>query len=77
MFDDGKSRKAKPKKKMEVFHSIVGADEDAYQEAKLLHSLLEGQLKRLVIKRSPRDGALLEKPNSTWESKAVRFDLYL
>ena len=73
MFDDGQNRKAKPKKQMEVFHSVVGIDQDALEQALALRNMS----KRLVIKRSPRDGALIEKPSSTWQTKSVRFDLYL
>jgi hypothetical protein len=73
MFDDGQKRKARAKKKMEVFHALIGLDGDALDEALSLRKLA----KRLVIKRSPRDGALLEKPNNTWQTKSVRFDLYL
>lgn len=73
MFDDGKQRKALPNKGMALFHDIVGGDADAKNEAQRLLNMT----KRLVIKRPPKLDALLEKRNSCWESKAVRFDLYL
>lgn len=73
MFDDGKKRKAKPSKEMEVFHYIIGADLDLIEEAKRLKQLTN----RFVIKRSPRDEPLLKKVNAQWESKALRLDLYL
>ncbi len=73
MFDDGKKRKAKPNKGMEVFHQLVGGDEDSSEEAERLRHLT----KRLVIKRSPKSVELLKGRNSKWESKALRLDLYL
>ncbi len=73
MFDDGQKRKAKPTKGMALFHQVIGADKDAVEVAKRLRQLCP----RLIIKRSPRDPMLLENRNSSWESKAVRFDLYL
>lgn len=73
MFDDGKKRKALPNKGMALFHEVVGGDEDALSEAQRLKALTS----RLVIKRAPKAPQLLEKRNSAWESKAVRFDLYL
>lgn len=73
MFDDGKKRKAKPTKEMEVFHFILGGDDDAASEGERLRSISS----RLVIKRSPRDEPLLPNVNSQWESKALRLDLYL
>lgn len=73
MFDDGTKRKALPTKGMALFHKIVGGDKDAAHVGERLRALTP----RLVIKRSPRDPLLLENRNSAWESKAVRFDLYL
>ncbi len=73
MFDDGKKRKALPNKGMALFHKLVGGDSDAKEEAMRLRELTS----RLVIKRAPKAEMLLEKRNSCWESKAVRFDLYL
>lgn len=73
MYEDGALRKAKSGKGMQVFHKLVGLDEDASQEAQRLRDLTS----RLVVKRAPKAPMLLEKRNSTWESKAVRFDLYL
>jgi hypothetical protein len=73
MFDNGSKRKAKAKKSMSILHKIIGADEDAVSEAEKLRSISS----RLVIKKSPRDPELLKGRNSSWESKAVRFDLYL
>ena len=73
MFDNGIKRKAKAKKTMSLLHKMIGADDDAISEAKKLRAISG----RLVIKKSPRDPELLEDRNSSWESKAVRFDLYL
>ncbi|MCF8059785.1 MAG: class I SAM-dependent methyltransferase [Bacteriovoracaceae bacterium] len=73
MFSDGKKRRAKPNKGMEVFHQLVGGDEDSELEAQRLLQLT----KRLVIKRPPKGDQLLKGRNSCWESKALRLDLYL
>lgn len=73
MFSDGSDRKAKSGKGMQVFHELVGSDDDAGSEAKRLRELTD----RLVIKRAPKAPQLLEGRNSDWTSKAVRFDLYL
>lgn len=73
MYEDGDSRKAKPTKEMEVFHHVIGPDDDAILEAQRLKDLT----KRFVVKRSPRNPPLLEKVNSQWKSKALRLDLYL
>jgi hypothetical protein len=73
MFDGGNDRKAASKKEMTFLHQMIGASEDAFDQATKLRSLSS----RLVIKRSPRMNELLPNRNSCWESKAVRFDLYL
>ncbi len=73
MFSDGHDRKAKSGKGMQVFHQLVGGDEDAMNEAKRIKNLTN----RMVVKRAPKATQLLEGRNSEWTSKAVRFDLYL
>lgn len=73
MFSDGSDRKALSGKGMQVFHELVGSDDDASSEAKRLRDLTD----RLVIKRAPKAPQLLDGRNSDWTSKAVRFDLYL
>lgn len=73
MFDDGSKRRAQAKKSMSFLHKVIGIDKDAVVEAKKLRFMSS----RLVIKKSPRDPHLIENCNSSWKSKAVRFDLYL
>lgn len=73
MFDDGSKRKAKAHKGMGAFHLLVGADDDAGEEALRLRGLTQ----RLVIKRPSKKKALLENINSTWKGKAISYDLYL
>lgn len=73
MYDAGDKRSAASKKEMSFLHELVGADEDAEEQARLLRQ----KTKRLVIKRPPRLPPMLPHRNSYWESKAVRFDLYL
>ena len=74
MFDDGVKRKAKSNKEMSLFHSLLkDYPDDSTEVAKALFA----KTNRLVIKRAPKGPLLLERPNSQWTTKAVRFDLYI
>ena len=73
MYEGTDKKKAKSKKTMDTFQGVIQGDDDAETEAQRLIALTQ----RLVVKRSPRGDQLLKNRNSCWESKAVRFDLYL
>jgi len=73
MYDDGKSRKAASRKEMSFLHKKVGGDEDAISQGEILRN----KCQRLVVKRPPKAPDLLANKNSSWKTKAVRFDLYL
>lgn len=73
MYEGKEKKKAKSKKTMDTFQGVIRGDDDAETEAGRLLELTQ----RLVIKRAPRGDLLLKNRNSCWESKAVRFDLYL
>ncbi|MCC4263444.1 class I SAM-dependent methyltransferase [Oceanimonas baumannii] len=70
-----KKKTALVKKEMRVFHSLVGADEDADA---LLAPALELARARVVVKRPDYAGFLDEEPPSAQiTSKNNRFDLYV
>jgi 16S rRNA (guanine1516-N2)-methyltransferase len=69
-----RKKSAKVKKEMQVFHGIVGADEDA---AELLGLGLQIAKYRVVVKRSAAAGYLGEiAPSYSREGKTTRFDIY-
>ena len=69
-----RKKSAKVKKEMQVFHGIVGADEDA---AELLVLALQRAKYRVVVKRSATAGHLGEMaPSYSREGKTTRFDVY-
>ena len=69
-----RDKSAKVKKEMQVFHEIVGADEDA--DALLEPALYRAQY-RVVVKRSARAGFLSDrKPTFSLQGKSTRFDIY-
>lgn len=62
------------KKEMQVFHDLVGKDEDA---GGLLQVALKQAVKRVVVKRPRRAPWLGDvKPSSSLEGKRCRYDLY-
>lgn len=65
--------KAMPKKEMQVFRDIIGADEDSNQVAELIKE----KCKRLVIKRSLHAPSLLKDPSHQIKGKSTRYDVYL
>ncbi len=74
MFDDGTKRKAKSNKQMSLFHALL---KDQVDDSKDMALKLRGKTNRLVVKRPPKGELLMAGPNAQWESKAVRFDLYI
>ena len=66
------NQKAASKKQMVFMRQIVGADQDAKEQAKnLLH-----HCKRLVIKRSQKASPLLEGSGHQVQGKSTHYDIY-
>ncbi|WP_101759976.1 class I SAM-dependent methyltransferase [Oceanicoccus sp. KOV_DT_Chl] len=73
MFPPSK-KSALVKKEMQVFHQLVGADNDS--EALIEQALLTAR-HRVVVKRPKKAEHLAaRKPNFSVEGKAIRFDIY-
>jgi 16S rRNA (guanine1516-N2)-methyltransferase len=68
-----KNDKTLPKKEMQLFRELLGADEDAKQVA----SNLKTRCKRLVLKRSSKVGPLLANPSMSFIGKSTSYDVYL
>lgn len=70
-----RTKSAKVKKEMQVFHQLIGTDSDADF---LLQIAQESAQKRVVVKR-PRIAPFLagQEPNYKLEGKSNRFDVYL
>ncbi|GAB1266510.1 class I SAM-dependent methyltransferase [Aurantivibrio infirmus] len=69
-----RSKSAKVKKGMQVFHQLVGADGDS---SELLELALRAAVYRVVVKR-PLHAELLSmhRPNHQIKGKTIRFDVY-
>jgi 16S rRNA (guanine1516-N2)-methyltransferase len=74
MYPEKRKKSALSKKGMEVFKELVGDDSDA---ATVLEVALKLARERVVVKRPPHAKALKEGPSFSYESKTVRFDIYL
>lgn len=70
-----RTKSARVKKEMQVFHQLIGTDSDADL---LLQIAQESAQKRVVVKR-PRIAPFLagQEPNYILEGKSNRFDVYL
>jgi 16S rRNA (guanine1516-N2)-methyltransferase len=69
------SKSALPKKDMQAFQTIIGADEDS---ADLLPLARHVARKRIVVKRAAHAPWLTaEKPHHSLTGKSTRFDIYL
>lgn len=73
MYED-KNTKSAPKKEMQIFRQVIGADEDATEVAK---NLLTRCKDRLVIKRPAKSKPLLEGFSHQIMGKSTRYDVYL
>lgn len=70
-----RDRKSAVKKDMQMFHALVGNDEDADA---LLAPALQAARKRVVVKRPQHADFLAgSKPNQQVISNKQRFDIYL
>ena len=69
-----RTKAARVKKEMQVFHALIGSDDDA---GNLLESALKCALRRVVVKR-PRKGAFLSgpEPSHSLQGKRNRYDIY-
>jgi 16S rRNA (guanine1516-N2)-methyltransferase len=69
-----RSKSAKVKKNMQIFHRVVGTDDDS---AQLLELALTKAIYRVVVKRALRAPLLGDKtPAVQFKGKSVRFDVY-
>jgi 16S rRNA (guanine1516-N2)-methyltransferase len=74
MFPESKNS-ALVKKDMQIFHQLVGGDEDADELLILARQLAS---KRVVVKRPAKANFLADKkPDYQLSGKAIRFDVYL
>lgn len=69
-----KKKKALPRKEMQIFRNVVGADCDS---EKLLHWARALGNKRIVVKRPNHAEYLGETPTHSYQGKSTRYDLYL
>lgn len=73
--EEGRSESAFPKKSMQVFRRLIGADEDT---ERLLTLALRRARERVVVKRPLAAPVLAgRKPSSTFAGKSLRLDLYI
>lgn len=75
MYGEQKGRSALPRKEMQLFHEMVGCDEDAEE---VLENFLKNKLAmdKIVVKRSLKLSPLLRKPDYCFKGKSTRFDVY-
>lgn len=72
MFPETK-KDALPKKEMQIFRDLIGADADAEEVMRLA---LQLQVTRIVVKRPRRAPPLFTKPRYSLEGNLIRFDVY-
>jgi len=73
MFPESK-KTALPRKEMQIFREVIGADSDSTD---LLHLSLSKSLDRVVVKRGLRSPELSSGVSHHFEGSSVRYDLYL
>jgi len=74
MYPPRRKKSALPKKELQVLRDLVGDDEDSL---KLFEVAREVAAERVVVKRPVYAEPLAEKPSMSYETKLVRFDVYL
>lgn len=74
MFPAKRKKSALAKKSMQVLQRLLGADEDKEQ---LFTTAIAATAKRVVIKSPDYAEPLGGKPNESFKSKLVRYDVYL
>lgn len=73
--DEGRSKSALPKKEMQIFKKLVGADQDAM----VVFDLALKVAKRRVIVKRPNYATSISRlePSHVFKGKTARFDMYL
>ena len=71
--EEGRKKSALPRKEMQIFKTLVGADEDS---GDFLDWAVSQRVKRVVVKRHPGSPFIKENPTASFESKSVRYDMY-
>jgi len=74
MYPPKRKKSALARKEMQLLRSLVGDDEDSLQ---LFNTARETALDRVVVKRPIHAGPIVDAPSMSYESKLVRFDVYL
>jgi 16S rRNA (guanine1516-N2)-methyltransferase len=72
MFPDMEERSALPKKEMQIFRKLLGADLDTKL---LFETALRSAGERVVVKR-PSEAEPIGEPTHSFEGKTARYDLY-
>jgi 16S rRNA (guanine1516-N2)-methyltransferase len=72
MFPDMDERSALPKKEMQLFRKLLGADLDTKQ---LFETALKTASERVVVKR-PSEAEPMGEPTHSFEGKTARYDMY-
>jgi hypothetical protein len=65
------------RKEMAFLAALTQAHIHKFSDQDLFLEIKSQPFRRLIVKRSPKDEPLFEKPNYSVESKLVRFDIYL
>ena len=73
MFPDMEERSALPKKEMQVFRRLLGADFDTQ---KLFRAAMKTAIERVVVKRPREAGQFVATPTHSFEGKTARYDMY-
>lgn len=73
MFQFAKEKSALPRKEMQIFRSIVGADDDSTE---LLKEAIRVARDRVVVKRPIKEAPLLPRVQHRFEGSAIRYDFY-
>lgn len=73
MFQFAKEKSALPRKEMQIFRALVGADEDSTD---LLREALRVAKDRVVVKRPIKEAPLLPRVQHRFEGSAIRYDFY-
>ena len=73
MFHFEKKKTALPRKEMQIFREIVGADSDAEN---LLREALRVARSRVIVKRPLKEHPLLPGVQHRFEGSSIRYDLY-
>lgn len=73
MFQFAKEKSALPRKEMQIFRAVVGADADSVE---LLREAIRVAKDRVVVKRPIKEAPLLPQVQHRFEGSAIRYDFY-